>query len=33
MGEVKAILDELIATLPPGVPDALDTFDEPRANA
>ena len=29
MGEVITILDSLIAAMPPGVPDALSTFDEP----
>jgi serine/threonine-protein kinase len=29
MGEVIAVLDTLVEALPAGVPDALDTFDEP----
>lgn len=31
MGEVITILDALIAEMPSGVPDALDTFEEPAA--
>jgi hypothetical protein len=31
MGEVVNLLDRQIAAMRPGVPDALDTFDEPNA--
>jgi eukaryotic-like serine/threonine-protein kinase len=31
MGEIKAILDAVIAAMRPGVPDPLDTFEDPNA--
>ena len=30
MGEITIVLDALIATLRPGIPEALDSFDEPK---